>query len=79
MKDFCDLLGEYRLEQLPITVQTLESTTPEWFFDRRVSLTPCAPRDHASWKRMVKNNARTCRKAPKGSKYTRRAQKLREV
>jgi hypothetical protein len=79
MKDFCDLLGDYRLEELPLTVQSLESTNPEWWFDRRITLTPCAPRDHASWKRMVQNKGRTCRKAPTGKKFTRRAQKLREV
>ena len=82
MKDFCELLGDRRLEDLPVEANTLESNSPEWFFDRRVTLTACAPRDHGSWKRMVGNAYRTCRKAPKGQKYTRRAsraQKLREL
>ena len=82
MKDFCDLLGTRRNEELPVEVNTLESTHPEWFFDRRVSLTPCAPRDHLSWKRMSQGKYHTLRKAPKGTKFTRRgcrAQKLREV
>jgi hypothetical protein len=79
MKDFCELLGDHRTENLPNEVNTLESSSPEWFFDRRVTLTPCAPRDHASWKRMAQGKYRTLRKAPKGEKYTRRAQKLREV
>lgn len=79
MKDFCDLLGTRRNEELPVEVNTLESTSPEWFFDRRVSITPCAPRDHMSWKRMSQGKYRTLRKAPKGTKFTRRAQKLREV
>lgn len=26
--------------------------TPEWFRDRPIALTPCAPRDIESWKRM---------------------------
>jgi hypothetical protein len=82
MKEFCELLGRNRLEELPLEVNTLESVAPEWFFDRRVTLTTCAPRDYASWKRMVGTAYRTCRKAPKGQKCTRRisrTQKLREV
>lgn len=79
MKDFCDLLGDRRNEDLPVEVHTLESTSPEWFFDRRVSITQCAPRDYMSWKRMAHGKYRTLRKAPKGKKYTRRAQKLRDV
>jgi hypothetical protein len=79
MKEFCDLLSEHRTEDIPLETSTLESVRPEWLFDRRVTLTPCAPRDHGSWKRMVQGKYRTLRKAPKGSKYTRRTQKLREV
>jgi hypothetical protein len=72
MKDLCDLLGDQRLESLPHEVRMLETDEMEWFFDRRIALTPCAPRDHASWKRMVQGKGKTCRKAPKGHKYTRR-------
>ena len=72
MKDLCALLGDVRLEELPEDMDTLETSNMEWFFDRRVAVTPCAPRDHASWKRMVQNDGRTCRKAPKGTKFTRR-------
>ena len=82
MKDFCRLLGQRKTEYEPLETVTLEHGPLEWFFDRRVALTPCAPRDHASWKRMVQNKPRTCRKAPKGTRHTRRvsrAQKLREV
>lgn len=80
MKDFCELLGTHRADGVPLEVNTLESTFPEWFFDRRVALTPCAPRDHASWKRMTQGKYKTLRKAPKGKKFTRRrAQKLRDV
>lgn len=35
--------------------------TPEWFCDRPVCLTPCAPRDIESWRRM-KLHRRTMRK-----------------
>jgi hypothetical protein len=72
MKDLCDLLEEQRLETLPHEAKTLETDGMEWFFDRRVAITPCAPRDHESWKRMVQGRGKTCRKAPKGQKYTRR-------
>lgn len=74
MKDLCTLLEDQKLEELPEEMDTLETQpeSMEWFFDRRVSLTPCAPRDQKSWKRMVQNDARTCRKAPKGQKFTRR-------
>ena len=79
MKEFCELLGDRRNEEVPMEVKSLESTSPEWFFDRYVALTACAPRDHASWKRMSQGKYTTLRKAPKGKKHTRRAQKLREV
>jgi len=45
---------------------------PEWFFDRYLSLTPCAPRDRASWKRFHKGRYRTPKAAPK-TRLTRRA------
>ena len=32
-----------------------------WFRDRPVSFTSCAPRDLASWKRLVNGRPRTCR------------------
>ena len=72
MKELCELLGEQRHE-LPEEVDTLRIGNREWFFDRRLSLAPCAPRDHASWKRMSQGHHRTCRKAPRGKKFTRRA------
>ncbi len=43
----------------------------EWFYDRYLSLTPCAPRDRASWKRFHKGRYRTPRSAPK-TRLTRR-------
>lgn len=74
MKDLCELLGEHLTLTIPDDVDTLVAgPTPEWFFDRHVGLHPCAPRDHASWKRMVQGHGRTCRKAPKGKRFTRRA------
>lgn len=72
MKDLCTLLADQKLEELPEEMDTLETHDMEWFFDRRVAVTPCAPRDQKSWRRMVQNDARTCRKAPKGKRFTRR-------
>ena len=46
----------------------------EWFFDRFLSLTRCAPRDKASWKRFHKGRYRTPRKAPK-TRLTRRVRR----
>lgn len=43
----------------------------EWFYDRFLSLTPCAPRDKASWKRFHKGRYRSPRSAPK-TRLTRR-------
>lgn len=43
----------------------------EWFYDRFLSLTPCAPRDRASWRRFHKGRYRTPTSAPK-SRLTRR-------
>ena len=45
---------------------------PTWLYDRFVSLTPCAPRDKASWKRFHKGRYRSPRSAPK-TRLTRRA------
>ena len=48
----------------------------EWFYDRFLSLTPCAPRDKASWKRFHKGRYRTPRTAPK-TRLTLRAPSLK--
>lgn len=71
MKDLCDLLGDSRHE-LPEEVDCLRIGTLEWFFDRPIAISRCAPRDHASWKRMSKGLHRTLR-ACRGRKFTRRA------
>jgi hypothetical protein len=70
MKQLCELLKE-KYNDTPVKVSSLPIGT-EWFRDRFVGLTPCAPRDGKSWKRMVQNKQRTCRKAPRGKKLTRR-------
>ncbi len=71
MKELCEILGDQR-HDMPVVSNFIPIGTPAWFFDRPVGLTPCAPRTHASWKRMVRGHHRTCRRAPKGKKFTRR-------
>lgn len=70
MNQLCELLKD-QYNATPVKVSTLPMGT-EWFRDRFVSLSPCSPRDTKSWKRMVQNHGRTCRKAPRGKKLTRR-------
>ncbi len=70
MKDLCDLLADSRHE-IPEETDCLRSGTLEWFYDRPLSLTACAPRDMSSWKRMSKGIHRTCRRH-RGRKFTRR-------
>jgi hypothetical protein len=72
MKDICDMMAEIQTDALPEKRETLPMEPVEWFYDRRVSLTPCAPRDRLSWKRLVQSHGRTCRAAPKGTAFTRR-------
>jgi hypothetical protein len=72
MKEVCDRLRdayESRLASAPNVPPLLGS--PTWFRDRRVVLSPCAPRDIPSWKRMCRGRVRTCRKAL-ADKFTRR-------
>jgi hypothetical protein len=73
MKQVCSLLTQ-KFE--PAIAGATEVKTPaigklEWFQDRFVSLTACAPRDTSSWKRLIKGKHNTLRKAPR-NKPTRR-------
>lgn len=70
MNQLCELLKD-KYNETPVKVSSLPIGN-EWFRDRFVELSPCAPRDGKSWKRMVQNKPRTCRKAPRGKKLTRR-------
>jgi hypothetical protein len=72
MKQVCEALQPYYKPNAPI-VPTLVVGTPEWFRDRMVSLSPCAPRDKDSWKRMCRGRLRTCRHPPRVQKLTRRS------
>ena len=70
MRELCELLQD-KAKETPIKVSTLP-IGDVWFRDRFVAFTPCAPQDVRSWKRMVQNKARTCRKCPRGKRLTRR-------
>lgn len=70
MRQLCGMLQD-KFSTNPQKVSTLPFGN-EWFRDRFVSLTRCAPRDVQSWKRMVQNKPRTCRNKPRGKKLTRR-------
>ena len=71
MQKLCELLKDRHT--LPATpVDTLSIGRREWFRDRFVTLDTCAPRDMLSWKRLVQGKGRTCRKQPRGKKFTRR-------
>jgi hypothetical protein len=71
MMKLCELLRDRR--DLPATrVDSLSIGIKEWFRDRFVTMDTCAPRDVLSWKKLVQGHGRTCRKAPRGKKFTRR-------
>lgn len=72
MKEVCEVLHEKYTSQAK-RVSTLDTGNSEWFYDRFVAITPHAPRDKQSWKRMVQGKHRTCRHAPRGKKLTRRS------
>lgn len=70
MRELCELLQD-KAKDVPFKVTTLP-IGQEWFRDRFVAFSPCAPRDVRSWKRMVQHKPRTCRKCPRGKRLTRR-------
>lgn len=57
-------LYESHVETAP-EVPFLDVRPVEWFFDRPLSLTKCAPRDRAAWKKFVQNHGKTLRKHPR--------------
>lgn len=76
MKELCKALTQvygHRVSDA-VGIQTPAIGKTEWFYDRFVSLTPCAPRDRVSWKRMVRGRNRTLRKGP-SARHTRRIYK----
>ena len=73
MKKYCEsLTTAYGPKVSSATIVPSLAVGPsEWFYDRTVALTPCAPRDRNSWKLMTKGRYRTLRKGPR-NKLTRR-------
>lgn len=74
MKQLCDALTAAHASQVNAapSVQTPCVGLSEWWFDRSVALTPCAPRTRESWKQMVRGRYRTLRVKPR-NKLTRRS------
>lgn len=73
MKQACELLTRSYGPRIATAIQVRAPTIgpTEWWIDRMISLTPCAPRDRASWKRMHKGRYFTLRSGPR-NKFTRR-------
>ena len=73
MKKRCEsLTASYRANVATATVVPSLAIGPsEWFYDRMLALTPCAPRDRISWKRMTQGRARTLRHGPRNSRTRR--------
>lgn len=72
MKRVCELLEFKKSDGQPIELDSPAIGETTWFRDRFVAFTECAPRDLASWKRLVKGKPRTCRRPPPGKKLTKR-------
>lgn len=72
MMKVCELLEFKRTEGQPKEIDSPAIGDTVWFRDRFVSLTPCAPKDLGSWKRLVRGKPRTCRRPPPGKKLTKR-------
>ena len=74
MKEACTLLTdmyESKLESaLPVASLCIGPAT--WIRDRQVSLTPCAPSDLASWKRLCSGRAKTCKQSVPRQRFTKR-------
>lgn len=66
MKQICDVFTQKYASQISNAkvVDSPETGDLIWFYDRRVSLTPCCKEDKAVWKRMVRNKYKTLRKGP---------------
>ncbi len=75
MKLICDGLTETCVSQLSnaqvIDMPEISNKGLVWFYDRRVALTPCCPRDKQSWKRMAQGRYKTLRNGH-AEKFTRR-------
>lgn len=73
MKQICDVFTQKYASQISTAkvVDSPETGSLRWFYDRRVSLTPCCTADKAAWKRMVRGRYKTLRSGT-AEKFTRR-------
>jgi hypothetical protein len=73
MKQICTLLTQ-KYEPLIASAKPVKTPSvgkSEWFYDRFVSFSPCAPKDLPSWKRLAKGRHDTLRRVVR-NKLTRR-------
>ena len=76
MRQVCDILRDTYSKALStaIEIKSPKIGTLVWFGDRYVSLSPCAPKTNASWKKMCQGKLHTRRRVPNGTrnKFTKR-------
>lgn len=72
MREVCEALTEAFPHEPATDIRHLPLGPVEWFRDRMVALSPCAPRDTASWKKMAGGRTRTCRAGPR-NRFTKRS------
>ena len=74
MKEACSILTEAydgkRSEAAAVSSLCIGEGT--WLRDRQVSLTPCAPRDVPSWKRLCGGRSATCKQHLARQRFTKR-------
>lgn len=72
MHEVCDVLTNKFQEEEGKVVPYPSLGKLEWFRDRYVMLTPCAPRDTGSWKQLHRGRVRTGKNRGLRNKFTRR-------
>lgn len=71
MRQLCEALTEKFPQDGAVEVLHLPLGPVDWFRDRMVAMSPCAPRDVVSWKKMAGGRTRTCRVGPR-NRFTKR-------
>ena len=73
MKELCDMLTKTYEQKLETAIEWKSPAIgkTQWFYDRNVAISPCAPNNIGSWKRLAKGRHNTLRKVLR-NKLTRR-------
>jgi hypothetical protein len=71
MADFCETLDYDLSTAVPVSAVSVGSKLT-WFYDRVISLTPCAEKDVASWKRMLCGTRPRTRRNIMRNRFTKR-------